>query len=92
MIWFTLGPPGRPGDFARENSVVGVSDPSSFKQILAYVEGNNLKIDPKAFEDTFKSGQMPVLQQDESVELAFKCGRDTFCITNKRVMVIDIKG
>ena len=92
MIWFTLGPPGRPGDFASENSVVGVSDPSSFKQILAYVEGNNLKIDPKAFEDTFKSGQMPVLQQDESVELAFKCGRDTFCITNKRVMVIDIKG
>jgi len=87
-----LGPPGRPGDFANNNNVVGaIPDPGTFSQILAYLEENNLKIDPKPVEEKFKT-EMPVLQQDETVELAYKCGRDMFFITNKRVMVIDVQG
>ena len=88
----SLGPPGRPGDFANENSVVGgISDPGAFSSLLAYLEENNLKMDPGPVEQKFKT-EMPVLQMDETVELAFKCGRDMFLITNKRVMRIDVQG
>ena len=33
-----------------------------------------------------------LLQPDESIEAAFKCGRDMFLISTKRVIVIDKKG
>jgi hypothetical protein len=33
-----------------------------------------------------------LLQADESVEAAFKCGRDTFIISTKRIIIIDKKG
>ena len=42
-------------------------------------------------EQKFKS-EIPVLQADETVELAYKHGRDMFIITTKRVMVIDVQG
>jgi len=32
------------------------------------------------------------LQPDESVDAAFKSGRDSFLITTKRIIVIDKKG
>lgn len=34
----------------------------------------------------------PILQQDESVNGAFKCGRDKFIITTKRILIVDRKG
>jgi hypothetical protein len=34
----------------------------------------------------------PILQSDEKVEKAFKCGRDTFIFTTKRVLFIDVQG
>merc|ERR1739848_871540 len=36
--------------------------------------------------------EVPILQADETVELAFKCGRDMFLLTNKRVIEIDVQG
>ena len=48
-------------------------------------------MDPKPIEKQFKTG-MNILQADEEVELAFKCGRDMFLITNKRVLSIDVQG
>ena len=33
-----------------------------------------------------------LLQQDESVEAAFKCGRDLFVISSKRIIIVDKKG
>ena len=88
---FGIGPPGRPSDFGTENSVVGIADPSTFSQILSYIEEKNLKIDPQPLEEKFK-GELPLLQMDETVELAFKCGRDMFLITTKRVVVVDVQG
>jgi hypothetical protein len=33
-----------------------------------------------------------VLMQDEKVEMSFQCGRDSFVMTNKRVLKIDVQG
>lgn len=33
-----------------------------------------------------------LLQQDESVEAAFQCGRDLFVISSKRIIIVDKKG
>jgi hypothetical protein len=32
------------------------------------------------------------LQSDESIEAAFKCGRDMFLISTKRIIIIDKQG
>jgi hypothetical protein len=32
-----------------------------------------------------------LLQDDESVALAFKTGRDSLYMTNKRILVLDVK-
>jgi len=42
-------------------------------------------------EEKFKH-EIPLLQADEVVELAYKCGRDMFIITSKRVVSIDVQG
>ena len=34
----------------------------------------------------------PVLLPDEVVDMAFKCGRDTYALTSSRMLVIDVKG
>lgn len=33
-----------------------------------------------------------ILMTDEKVEMAFKCGRDSFIMTNKRILKIDVQG
>jgi len=54
--------------------------------------GDNAKqIDAKEVETKLKT-EYPVLLADEKVELAFKSGRDTTLFTDKRMMVIDVKG
>ena len=85
-----LGAPGRPSDFANENAVVSSPDPGAMSQLIAYISEKNLKVDPHPVEEKFKH-EIPVLQADEAVELAFKCGRDMFIITSKRVLSIDIQ-
>lgn len=34
----------------------------------------------------------PILQRDEAVELAFKCGRDLMVFTTKRLLTVDVQG
>lgn len=54
--------------------------------------GNNAsQIDSKTVEATLKSDPM-ILLPDETVELAFKCGRDSFLLTSKRILKIDVQG
>jgi len=48
-------------------------------------------IDPKIIEQQLKVDP-PLLLADEDVDMAFKCGRDTVALTNRRVLVIDVKG
>merc|ERR1719397_336559 len=58
---------------------------------MAFIGDKHLKVDPKPIEQQFKK-DVPILQMDEEVELAFKHGRDMFLITNKRVLQVDIQG
>ena len=86
----TLGVPGKPSDFANDNTVQ-FSNPGSMEQLIAFISEKNLKMDPKPIEAKFKT-EVPILQADEEVELAFKCGRDMFLLTNKRALNIDVQG
>lgn len=86
----TLGAPGKPSDFANDNTITK-SNPGSMSQLLAYIKDKHLQMDPNAVEQQFKT-QIPILQTDEKVELAFKSGRDMFLITNKRVIFVDVQG
>ena len=85
-----LGEPGKPGDFANDNSVT-FSEPGTMDKAIAFISEKHLKLDPKPVEEKFKT-EVPILQADETVELAFKCGRDMFLLTNKRVIEIDVQG
>jgi len=85
-----LGAPGKPSDFANDDTIKP-SDPGSMEKLIAFISDKHLKDDPKAIEQKFKT-EVPVLQADETVELAYKHGRDMFIITNKRIMLIDVQG
>lgn len=50
---------------------------------------NNSQIDAKLIEAALQSNPK-VLLPNESVELAFKCGRDSFVLTSHRIMLIDV--
>jgi hypothetical protein len=85
-----LGAPGQPSDFANDDTIKP-SDPGSMEKLIAFISDKHLKDDPKAIEQRFKT-EVPVLQADETVELAYKHGRDMFIITTKRIMLIDVQG
>jgi hypothetical protein len=55
-----------------------------------WMGGNANQIDTTEVEAQLKKKQ--VLLPDEIVHLAFKCGRDSFLITSKRLLQIDVKG
>jgi len=52
---------------------------------------NASQIDAKKVEAALKTSPN-ILLPDESVELAFKCGRDSFCMTSHRFLQIDVQG
>jgi len=55
--------------------------------------GDNAKqIDTEAVEERLRTKATPLLLPDEKIELAFKCGRDSFLLTTMRILQIDVKG
>ena len=60
-------------------------------QLIGFICEKNLKMDPKPIEAKFKT-EVPILQADEVIELAFMCGRDMFLFTNKRTIDVDVQG
>jgi hypothetical protein len=59
--------------------------------IIDWFGDNAKQVDAKEVEKTFKTS-MPILLQDETVEIAFKSGRDFTVFTNRRVIQIDVQG
>lgn len=53
--------------------------------------GDNRAVDPKVVETQLKSNP-PILDEDEVVDMAFKCGRDTAAFTSRRLLVMDVQG
>ena len=65
--------------------------PGSGKTSFFDLIGDNAsQIDPKQIELALKSDQL--LIPEESVEFAFKCGRDSFVMTSHRILQIDVQG
>jgi hypothetical protein len=59
-------------------------------KLLGYLNDAHMK-DATELTSTLRSSPA-LLQLDESVEAAFKCGRDLFIISTKRIIIIDKKG
>jgi len=58
---------------------------------LSWLGDDTRAIDPEEMDERLHSGAV-MLQEDEHVVMAFKCGRDTTCFTTKRVLRIDVQG
>jgi len=59
--------------------------------IIDIIGKNASQIDAKVIQTVLQINPK-VLLPNESVELAFKCGRDSFLFTSHRIMLIDVKG
>lgn len=58
---------------------------------IDWLGDNARQVDAATVEEAFKT-QAPVLLADERVELAFKSGRDHKVFTNRRILMVDVKG
>ena len=66
----------------------GEADGSTFMDLLG---GDATAVDPLVVQEKLRVDP-PVLLPDEVVDMAFKCGRDTYAFTSRRMLVIDVKG
>mmetsp|Transcript_46043 Transcript_46043/g.85918 ORF Transcript_46043/g.85918 Transcript_46043/m.85918 type:complete len:793 (+) Transcript_46043:51-2429(+) len=75
-------------------ATMDVPHPDSDSKVGKFVDwlGNNARqMDAKEIEKHLKE-ELNILMNDETVEMAFKCGRDSFILTSKRLLDIDVKG
>jgi hypothetical protein len=59
--------------------------------LLDFLGDNAKEVDAKQVEYRFKH-ETPILLEDETVQAAFKSGRDTTCFTDKRLLLVDVQG
>ncbi|KAL3810110.1 hypothetical protein ACHAXA_008243 [Cyclostephanos tholiformis] len=86
---FVIGPAD--GKTALSNAQSYVPPPSgAATKFLGFLNDAHMK-DATELTSTLRSSPA-LLQQDESCEAAFKCGRDMFIISTKRIIIIDKKG
>lgn len=62
-----------------------------FGELIDWVGNNARQLIPAQVEQRLKT-VTPVLLQDETVEMAFQAGRDSTVFTNKRLLIVDVKG
>ena len=66
------------------------SPPNTGQNLLDWIGNDAVAIDPKAVDAKFH--EAGILQRDEHVAFAFKTGRDSIYLSNKRLFVIDVQG
>ena len=72
---------------------IGVQPTKDGRTGLFDMIGDNAsQIDAGKMEQALKSGSTNILLSEEKIELAFKCGRDSFCMTSHRFLQIDVQG
>lgn len=64
--------------------------PGTGEKLLNWIGENAAAIDANSVNQKFK--EAGILQQDEKVAFAFKTGRDSLYLTNKRFFMIDVQG
>jgi hypothetical protein len=73
------------------NQPVSTSEAKGLDSIFDWLGDNAREYNAKEVEDRFKT-EYPVLMSDETVELAYKCGRDFTVFTDKRFLLVDVQG
>mmetsp|Transcript_9856 Transcript_9856/g.20573 ORF Transcript_9856/g.20573 Transcript_9856/m.20573 type:complete len:790 (-) Transcript_9856:247-2616(-) len=63
----------------------------SMDKFLSYVTNDAIVKDPQAISEKLHTSPR-ILQEDETLESAYKCGRDLFLFSTKRIIEIDVKG
>ena len=69
----------------------GEDESSSMSKFMDVLGGDASAVDPSVVQEQLRADP-PVLMPDEVVDMAFKCGRDTYAFTTRRMLVIDVKG
>jgi hypothetical protein len=59
--------------------------------LVDFLGDNAKEVDSKKVEDRFKN-ETPILLEDETVQAAYKSGRDTTCFTDKRLLLVNVQG
>jgi len=83
------------GVFGKESGLVNVdvspAQEDGFSSFMGVLKGDASQINAQTVESQFRSCPN-ILQADESVEMAFKCGRDMKVYTSKRLIMVDVQG
>lgn len=69
----------------------GTDEGSTASKFMDLLGGDASAVDPSIVQEQLRVDP-PVLMPDETVDMAFKCGRDTYAFTSRRMLVIDVKG
>lgn len=78
-------------DGAQATAAVPERGPQGISKFLDMLGDNASQINAAQCEAQFKT-EPKILMDDEKVEMAFKCGRDSFLMTSKRLLKIDVQG
>ena len=69
----------------------GEEEGGSGSKFMDLMGGDGRAVDPAIIQEQLRADP-PVLLPDETVDMAFKCGRDVYAFTSKRMLVCDVKG
>ena len=82
---------------AHKGDVIDATPPNMSKKqstlgnVIDWFGDNAKQVSSEQVEETFKT-TMPVLLNEEKVQVAFKSGRDYTIFTDMRVMIVDVQG
>jgi len=89
-----LGSPGTTASspVRTQGSVAGADDSgANLSGFLSWVGDDGRQVNPEEVDKQLHTNPV-ILQADEPVSLAFKCGRDLCVFTNKRCLLVDVQG
>jgi len=73
-------------------SAEAFATPGKVTSFLDLLGGDSSQIDAATVESQLKAPSVGILLPDERVEMAFKCGRDSFILSSHRILRIDVQG
>lgn len=75
-----------------ERPVIDTPDQGALSGFMNMLNGDGAAFDAAEAEKLFRDGTPQILMADETVDMAFKCGRDFVLYTNLRLLTIDKQG
>jgi len=90
-VFYPANAYGGPSGIYSNGSEQKVGTGSTLGKVVDWLGDNAVQVDCRQVEQSLK-GETCVLMPDETVEMAFKSGRDFTVLTNKRFLSVDVKG